>query len=55
MNAVTGGIISPDIGLQMVSGLEKSEQAHRLRVLSEQVAELQRKVIDGRQLVKRVS
>lgn len=55
MNAVTGGIISPDVGLQMVSGLEKSEQAHRLRVLSEQVAELQRKVIDGRQLVKRVS
>lgn len=55
MNAVTGGIISPDVGLQMVSGLEKSEQAHRLRLLSEQVAELQRKVIDGRNLVKRVS
>ena len=55
MNAVTGGVISPDVGLQMVSGLEKSEQAHRLRMLSEQVADLQRKVIDGRNLVKRVN
>lgn len=55
MNAVTGGLISPDVGLQMVSGLEKSEQAHRLRVLSDQVADLQRKVIDGRNLVKRIN
>lgn len=54
MSAVTGGVVSPDVGVQMVSGLEKSEQAHRLRVLSEQVADLQRKVIDGRNLVKRV-
>ncbi|GEM_PF-2766097 len=55
MNAVTNGIISPDVGLQMVSGLEKSEQAHRLRLLSEQVADLQRKVLDGRSLVKRIN
>jgi hypothetical protein len=55
MTAVTNGIISPDVGLQMVSGLEKSEQAHRLRLLSEQVADLQRKVIEGRNLVRRIN
>jgi hypothetical protein len=55
MTAVTNGIVSPDVGLQMVSGLEKSEQAHRLRLLSEQVADLQRKVIEGRNLVRRVN
>lgn len=55
MDAVTGGVISPDVGLQMVAGLRQSEEAQRLRQLTEEISDLKARVIDGRSLVKRIN
>lgn len=51
MDAVTNGVISPDTGLQMISGLDKAESARRLRLLADQINDLQMKIIDGKNLI----
>jgi len=53
MTAVTNGVISPDTGLQMISGLDKAESARRLRLLSDQINDIQAKIIDGKHLIGR--
>ncbi len=55
MSAVTGGIISSDVGLQMVAGLRQAEEAQRLRQLTDEITDLKSRVIDGRGLVKRIN
>ena len=54
-DAAMSGLISADVATSLVTSLERSEQAQRLKSLNDRVAELSDRVLDGRGLVRRVN